>query len=273
MPADLAIIVVTFNAREDVTACLASVHAHPPDRPWELVVVDNASADGTPEAVATRWPATRVIRLGTNIGFAAANNVGIAATTTAFVLLLNSDTIVGPGQIEALCGVMDAQPALGAAGPRLEDRDGRFELSWGRMMSPWAELRQKTLGWALRWSPPWIERRLVRHLGRARLVDWVSGACLLVRRDAVACAGMLDPRFFMYTEDVDFCAALRARGYGIRYSPEAMIVHLRGRSRAFAADATRRHYRASHLAFYAKHHPRWARVLRLYLRLRGQLPG
>jgi GT2 family glycosyltransferase len=111
---------------------------------------------------------------------------------------------------------------------------------------------------------------MVERLSSPRLVDWVSGACLMVRRDAIARAGALDPRYFMYAEDVDFCAALRAHGYDIRYAPEATVVHRRGRSRASVPDATRRHYRASQLAFYEKHHPRWTWLLRLYLRVKGE---
>jgi GT2 family glycosyltransferase len=99
-------------------------------------------------------------------------------------------------------------------------------------------------------------------------VDWVSGACLLVRRAAAEQVGLLDERYFMYCEDVDFCAALRAAGHRILYAPEVVVTHLRGRSRATAPAATTRRYRDSQLAFYRKHHPRWARLLRWYLAAR-----
>jgi GT2 family glycosyltransferase len=99
--------------------------------------------------------------------------------------------------------------------------------------------------------------------------DWVSGACLLVRRADAEAVGLLDERFFMYTEDVDFCAAIRARGRRIVFTPDVEVVHLRGRSVASAPAATRAAYRRSQMAFYEKHHPAWAPLLRLYLRLRG----
>jgi GT2 family glycosyltransferase len=99
--------------------------------------------------------------------------------------------------------------------------------------------------------------------------DWVSGACLLVRRDAAVAAGLLDERYFMYEEDVDFCAALRARGGRILFTPAAEVVHLRGRS-IRRAGAGSSHYDRSHLAFYEKHAPRWAPLLRLWLRIRGR---
>ena len=264
------IVVVTYNARADVLACLASVHSHPPARPWTLHVVDNASGDGTPEAVAERWPSAVLTRLPGNRGFGAANNVGIAQGRHSQVLLLNSDTLVPPGQIERLCEVLDAhQPAVGIVGPRLEDAAGRPELSFGAMIGPLNEAIQKIRGRALAGGPAWWQRREWRRLEEPKSVDWVSGACLLAQRQVLSEVGGFDPRYFMYAEDVDLCAAARAAGYLVRFSPEAHIVHLGGRSRATAAAATYAHYRRSQLAFYEKHHPRWAALLRLYLRCRG----
>jgi N-acetylglucosaminyl-diphospho-decaprenol L-rhamnosyltransferase len=103
-------------------------------------------------------------------------------------------------------------------------------------------------------------------------VDWVSGACLLVRRADAEAVGLLDERFFMYTEDVDFCASVRARGRAVLFAPAAEIVHVRGRSRQTAPRAAEAAYRRSQVAFYEKHHPRWAAVLRFYLRVRRRLP-
>jgi GT2 family glycosyltransferase len=267
--ASLAIIVVTFNAREDALACLASVHAHPPARAWEMVVVDNDSSDGTPEALTNRWPEVRVIRLPENVGFAAANNRGIRAARGQLVLLLNSDTLVSAGQLEALCVALETSPDSGAVGPSLIDGDGQQELSYGPMLSPTGELRQKLRGRILARGTTWLGRRLAREMRTRRFVDWVSGACLLVRREAAERVGLLDERYFMYCEDVDFCAALRAAGYRILYAPEVVVTHLRGRSRATAPAATNQRYRDSQLAFYRKHHPRWAPLLRWYLRIKG----
>ena len=103
-------------------------------------------------------------------------------------------------------------------------------------------------------------------------MDWVSGAVLLVYRADAEAAGLLDERYFLYTEDVDFCAAIRARGRRVLFTPEATVTHLRGRSRATVPGAMNAAYRRSHLAFYEKHHPYWAPLLRIYLRLKGQLP-
>jgi GT2 family glycosyltransferase len=268
----LSIVIVSFNTRQDLERCLDSVVANPPAMPYEIVVVDNASRDGSPEAVRARWPSIQVLVQPKNLGFAGANNVGIRATTAELVLLLNSDTIVPAGALDALIGRLRAHPDAGVAGPRLVDAEGRVELSFGPMISPLGELRQKaTMALHHRRFGPvsaWIERAT----GRERFVDWVSGAALLVyRRDAEA-VGLLDERFFLYTEDVDFCAAIRARGRRILFTPAATITHLRGRSRATAPVVMNAAYRRSQIAFYEKHLPRWAPLLRAYLRVKGQLP-
>jgi GT2 family glycosyltransferase len=238
--------------------------------PHDIVVVDNASTDGSPDAAAARG--VKVIRQPGNTGFAAANNAGIRATSGDLILLLNSDTIVPPGAIDRVIERLGATPAAVAAGPRLVNADRVPELSFGRMISPFAELRQRFLnafhasgtGAGARWTD-----RVTRE---ERFVDWVSGACLLVRRTAAERAGLLDERFFLYTEDVDFCATLRDQGGRILFTPAAEIVHLGGRSRRTAADRMNAAYRRSQIAFYEKHHPAWAPLLRAYLRLKGQLP-
>lgn len=268
MSAGVSIVIVTFNAREDALACLASVHAHPPGRAWDVIVVDNRSADGTADAVAARWPSLPLRRLPANVGFAAANNIGIRATTQPYVLLLNSDTLVGPGQLEGLCVALDGAPVAAAVGPALLDGTGRQELSYGPMISPVGEATQKVRGRLLVAGPAAVRARIAADMRRRQYVDWVSGACLLVRREAAEAVGLLDERYFMYCEDVDFCAALRAAGHGILYAPEVVVTHLRGRSRASAPAATTRRYRDSQLAFYRKHHPRWAHLLGWYLAAR-----
>jgi len=205
----------------------------------------------------------RVIANAVNTGFAAANNVGIRASTGSLLLLLNSDTIVPAGAVDRLVARLEATGAA-VAGPRIVDADGRPELSFGRMITPLNELRQKRRA---------QNAEEVEKLTRRRhYPDWVSGACLLVRRADAEAVGGLDERFFMYTEDVDFCAAIRARGRRILFTPEVEVVHLRGRSAASAPQATNAAYRRSQVAFYEKHHPGWAPFLRLYLRISGGWP-
>ncbi len=260
---EIAIVIVSYDAREDLVRCLTSLHDSPPAATHEIVVVDNQSSDGSAEA-ARAWPDVRVIVADSNRGFSAASNAGIRATRSEFVLLLNSDTLVPRGALDGLLVALRGHADAAAAGPRLVDGEGRVELSFGRMISPLSELRQRRL-----------QRRHLAHTPHQscdvedmtcaeRWPDWVSGACLLVRRADAQAVGLLDERYFMYTEDVDFCAALRAKGRRILFTPDVEIVHFRGRSASSAPTATRAAYRRSHLAFYEKHHPLLAPMLRLY---------
>jgi GT2 family glycosyltransferase len=268
----LSIVIVSFNAAADLARCLESLHAAPPSTPHDIVVVDNASTDGGPALVRRRWPSVQVVEQRSNTGFAAGTNAGIRATRGELLLLLNGDTIVPPGAIDTLVERLTVHPSPAVAGPRLIDADGRLELSYGTMISPLGELRQKALGWLYASGFGPVVRRVERLSWLERDVDWVSGACLLVYRKDAESVGLLDERYFLYTEDVDFCAALRARGRRILYAPSAQVTHLRGRSRSTAPDRMNAAYRRSQIAFYEKHHPGWAPLLRAYLRLKGQLP-
>lgn len=268
----LSIVIVSYNTRDDLRRCLESLAAAPSSCAHEIVVVDNASRDGSAEMVARRWPSVRLLAQRTNTGFSAGNNAGIRASTGELILLLNSDTSVPPHALDALVAALDAHPEAAVAGPRLVDGSGRVELSFGAMIAPLAEVRQKCVTALHRRKVGLVSRWIERATSRERFVDWVSGAALLVyRRDAEA-VGLLDERYFMYTEDVDFCAAIRARGRRILFTPAATITHLRGRARATDPIRVNDAYRRSHLAFYEKHHPRWAPLLRVYLRMKGQLP-
>ncbi|HKY19969.1 MAG TPA: glycosyltransferase family 2 protein [Vicinamibacterales bacterium] len=263
---DLAILIVSYNTTRDLENCLRSLHDHPPRITHEIVVIDNGSTDGSTDTVRAQFPTVRVIQLGTNVGFARANNEGIRQTMSELILLLNSDTLATDGAIDRLVQALGELPGASIVGPRLVDGTGKPELSFGRMLSPWAEVRQKVIG---RTAGP---TRLAAMTSHTRLVDWVSGACLLVRRRDAEAAGLLDERYFMYCEDVDFCAAVRANGGRVYFAPAAEVVHLRGRSGASDPGATAEAYRRSQLAFYQKHHPGWEPILRLYLGLRGKLP-
>ena len=259
---------MSFNARDDLTRCLQSLHAAPPRSAHEIIVVDNASTDGSPDA-ARAWSDVQVIELAQNAGFARGNNVGIRASAGDLLLLLNSDTVVPPTAIDRLIGELAARPDVGVIGPRLVDASGRAELSFGRMIGPFNEVRQKLLVRGHARGLPFVSALVERRTRRPQAADWVSGACLLVRRDDAFAAGLLDERYFMYTEDVDFCAAVRRKGRVVWFTPDVEIVHARGRSARAAPAATTAAYHRSRLAFYDKHHPRWAAVLRLYLKWRG----
>jgi GT2 family glycosyltransferase len=269
----LAIIIVSYNSRSDLENALRALTEPPPAVAHEIVVVDNASTDSTPAYVRERWPHVRLIASESNLGFSQANNLAIRNTASELLLLVNPDTIVNAPAIDHLVSIVDARPDVAIVGPRIVDGQGRAELSFGAMISPWAELRQKILVRANDRGLPPVVALVERMTRRAREVDWVSGACLLIRRTDLEAAGGFDPRFFMYAEDVDLCAAVRARGRGVLFAAEPQVVHLRGRSAASSPPVARDAYRRSQIAFYDKHHPAWVPFLKLYLRLVGRLPS
>jgi GT2 family glycosyltransferase len=268
------VVIVSHNTRDDLANCLASLYAHAPSSLNAVVVVDNASTDGSVAMLRERWPAVRVHALDRNIGFGAANNVALRESRADLVLLLNSDTIVTAGQLDALVDRLVATGAV-AAGPRLVDDGDRPEVSFGPMLTPAAEVTQRFRVRTAARGGPLARRYVARLVSRERQVDWVSGACLLLRRDAAVAAGLFDECFFMYEEDVDLCAALRQRGGRVLFTPAATVIHLRGRSVRNAATGlgAPTHYDRSHLAFYEKHSPFWAPFLRVWLRLRGRGAG
>ncbi|MEZ5285273.1 MAG: glycosyltransferase family 2 protein [Vicinamibacterales bacterium] len=268
-PASIAIVIVTYNSRTEIGNCLDSLIGRRSPHDTRIVVVDNASTDGTAAFVRERWADVHVVDAGANVGFARANNLGIAATTSDLVLLLNPDTVVPDGAIQTLASALAAHPDAAIAGPRLVDDRHLPELSFGPPISPWGELRQKLLlalyGRGLGSAVRYVNRRTREAGPRA----WVSGACLLARRADLDAVGGLDERFFLYTEDVDLCASMRARGRQVIFVPEAEVLHLRGRS-AGRNPLTERMRRQSQLAYYEKHLPRWVGPLRWYLRLTGR---
>lgn len=268
-PEAVAVVIVTYNSRRDIERCLHSLIAGGGlQGPAEVVVVDNASADDTVAYVRAQWPSVQVIASPENRGFSAANNLGIRATRAPFVLLLNPDTEVPPGAIDQLRAHLSALPGAGIIGPRLVDARGTPELSFGPMISPWGELRQKVRMAGARRGWRMAQRAIAELTSRPGERDWVTGACLLIRRDVLEAVGGLDERFFMYTEDVDLCAQVRRLGYTVQFEPSVTVRHLRGQSAA-TNPHTERLRRQSHLAFYRKHLPRWVGPLQWYLRLTG----
>jgi N-acetylglucosaminyl-diphospho-decaprenol L-rhamnosyltransferase len=268
---ELTVVIVSYNTRDDLCACLRSLHESPPTIDHEIIVVDNASSDGSANAARAFAP-VRVIEAGANLGFARANNIAIRASAGPFVLLLNSDTIVPPGAIDALVADLRAHPQTAVVGPRIVDGNGRAEISFGPMMGPVNELRQKTRGRLYARNVPLVTAAIERLVHSEHYPDWVSGACLLARREVLQEVGLLDERFFIYAEDVDLCTMVRNRGYTVRFTPVTEIVHHRGRSVAKNRGEVNAAYRRSQIAFYEKHHPGWAPWLKVYLRLRGRLP-
>lgn len=265
----LAIIVVTYNSATEIGACLDSLVGHTAPFPTTITVVDNASTDGTAQLVRDRWPGVQVIESPTNVGFSRANNLGIRATSGDYVLLMNPDTVAPPGAVQTLVRGLAAHPDAAIAGARLLSDRGFPELSWGDPIGPWNELKRKVFSILYHRKVRRIVRQVDRLSRQAREVAWVSGACMVIRRADLEAVGLLDERYFMYTEDVDLCVAMAKRGRTVLYVAGAEVLHYRGKSAARNPE-TERLYRKSQLAYYEKHLPRWAAVLRTYLKLTGK---
>jgi len=228
----LSILVVTYNSGQFVGGCLESLRANPPSCPFEVIVADNDSVDGTTGVVRAGYPEVRLIETGANLGFAGGNRVAAAEARGELLLLLNPDTTVLPGAIDGLTAGLSGQDGAWVAGACLLTRGLAPNTSWGDF---------PTVGWAVAELAPWrrlgIPIRSRRIVGRncegiaaPRDVDWVSGAAFLVRRDAWERLGGLDTGYFMYFEETDFCARVHRAGGRVVLVPSARIVHLEGAS-------------------------------------------
>lgn len=265
---DLSVIVVSYNTCPLLRECLASIPAGCAGLAVETIVVDNASTDGSPDMVATRFPAVRLIRSAENRGFAYANNVGLEAATGRYMLLLNSDTIVHQEALGRLVEFMDRTPAAGYCGPRLCHADGSHQPSARRFPTP-LSAAYSLLGLAAK--RPFSRHVLDLHAsfgdGAPFRADWLCGAALLVRAAAADQVGPLDDGFFLYFEETDWCKRMAAAGWEGWYVPAAEITHLGGGSvvregdvRPFSGDHPA-HWVHSSRRYYRRHHGRVGRLI------------
>jgi N-acetylglucosaminyl-diphospho-decaprenol L-rhamnosyltransferase len=243
--------VVTHNARGHLDRCLDALAGVP----YEVIVVDNASSDRTPDLVRERVPSARVIELPENIGFGAANNVGMEAAAGRWYLLLNSDAWPRADGIESLRAFAAANPEVGITGPRLVGPDGRVQKSVRGFPTLW---RLATEYFFLRKLAP--RSRLLNDFYGAgfdyrsrQSADFLMGAVLLLRREAVDEVGGFDPAFFMFSEEADLCYRMRAAGWAVEFTPDAEFVHLGGASTKPSWDRMFREQLRGHLRFFAKH--------------------
>ncbi len=267
----VAVVVVSYEARETLLATLAALREHA-GLPVELVVVDNASRDGSAEAVRERHPEALVVANADNAGFGRACNQGWRASRAPLVLFLNPDAEVGPGAVAGLATLLEQRPEIGAAGPRTRSADGTIQVSTGPDLGWIAEARQRRLVRGVARRDP---RRLAEAERRHSLEhepDWVSGSCLIARRTALEAVSGFDERFFLYEEDADLCRRLRAAGWRVVFTPGVEVRHQLGRSMAKAPARARLEYHRSHLLYYRKHNDALSRVaLAALLAARGAL--
>jgi hypothetical protein len=251
--AELTIIVVNWNTRDLLGDCLASIDATAAGVDAEVVVVDNASSDGSPAMVRERFPQVQLIANAENTGFAFANNQAAHRSRAEYLLLLNSDARLQPGAVQALLAAAAPQPRVGAVGAQLRNVDDTFQASHAAFPTLASEfLTLSGLGRVLhgQWYPSYgpDEQR------GARAVEWVSGACLLVRRAAFEAVGGFDEGYFVYAEEMDLCYRLRRAGWEVRYQPAARVVHVGGATSRRDWARFERHLYQGRVRFFRKHY-------------------
>ena len=261
----VSVIVVNWNTRELLLQCLQSVYDTGAGLPLEVIVVDNGSTDGSVAAVREHFPQARLFVNEENLGFVRANNQALAVARGRYMLLLNSDAALRPGALSALCRFMDRHPEAGIVGGKLLNPDGSFQSSYMDFPSLGDEILLMTkLHRFLRSS--YFPSHPPQESQKVQEADWVSGACLMIRREAVEQVGGLDEDYFMYSEEVDWCWRVKQAGWKVYYLPEAEILHWGGQSIGQVPLHKRARVYKSKLLFFRKRRGRWyATLFRLAL--------
>lgn len=248
---DLSIIIVNWNTRAMLLDCIGSVYRNAPGGLFELIVVDNGSTDGSVEAVSRAYPGVILIANTVNEGFARANNRALGRMLGRYAVLLNSDTIIREGALERLRSFMDAHPDAGMCGPQLLNADNTRQKSHGRFPSVPGEFMSRSL---MRVAAPRTYRRLVEEQrgngSEPFRVDFIIGACMVARKEAIAQAGMLDEAYFFFYEEIDWCWRMKNSGWRVYHVPDAEIYHLGGGStREVSLRARAESWRSRYLYF------------------------
>lgn len=258
----ISVLIVNYNGHDHLVHCLERLAAQPEFHD-EVIVVDNASDDGSAERVRTTFPECRLLELDRNVGFGGGNNLGAKLAQGDFLLLLNSDAWLEADALPRLLSALEEDPGLGLVAPQLRYPDGRLQFAWAPETGVVGEALQmlrnrfESRRLAHRMPPRWLRPLL----GPA----WLSAACVLIRRSAFEAVGGFDENFFLYFEDVDLSRRLRQAGWRLGLVPEAKAYHVKGGSRPSARGEIE--YRKAQLTYYRKHRPAWEnRLLRFKLR-------
>jgi N-acetylglucosaminyl-diphospho-decaprenol L-rhamnosyltransferase len=277
-PVDISIIIVSWNVQALLRECLASLRASrgigwdDGSRPCaEVIVVDNASADSSASMVKAEFPWVRLLANNDNRGFTRANNQGLALSRGRYAFFLNPDTRLDPDALAILLGYMEGHPAAGLAGPQLNYGDGSPQSSRRRFPTfPMALFESTPLAW--HWPPERNRWARSYHLDdhpparEAEPVDWLVGAALFVRREALDQVGGFDEGYFMYSEELDWCRRATSAGWQIVYVPAARVTHYEGKSSEQAVAARHIRFQSSKVRYFRKYHGQTsATLLRLSL--------
>lgn len=255
---EITIVVVSYNTKSLLLECLASIIESTSKTAVEIIVVDNDSKDGSPDATHEAYPQVQIITNTVNVGFGAACNQAIKATSSPFILLLNSDARLTPESLRILHQSITSNESCGAVGCRLVNDEGSEMINTRNFLTPFNQAFELT-GMTKYLSSRHLSRTYrprpeVRHLDCS--VDWIDGACLMLRREALDEVGLFDEQFFMYSEDEDLCLRLKKHGWSICYSIDAVAFHKGGASGTKNRQGLLRHFYLSQMLFLYKHRGR-----------------
>ncbi len=253
---DLSVVIVNWNTRQMVLDCIGSIYQTAGESRVQVILVDNASEDGSVEAVRQRFPSVVIVENRENLGFARGNNVGIALAEGRYVCLVNSDVVILDDCLQILTTYMDAHPDVGIIGPKLLWKDRTVQWSCRKFPSLWNTFCPAVGLTQLFGGVSFLSGE---HMGyfrhdSIRAVDVLVGAFLMVRREALEQVGSMDESFFMYSEEVDWCRRFRDAGWKIFFHPEARVIHYGGGSSSKAPTRFYREYCLSTLRYWQKHH-------------------
>lgn len=252
-PLTLSVVIVNWNTRSLLAECISAVEREAAAIPHNIWVVDNGSSDDSVAMLRRDFPHVNVIESQVNLGFAGANNLAMERSTGRYLLLLNTDAIVTPGSILALLALAERAPQAGIVGAHLLNPDGSFQASHTNFPTLWQEfLILSTIGRRL-YGACYPSHGAEADKGPQR-VDYVEGACLLVRREALDKVGGLDEGYFMYAEEVDWCKRMHAAGWEVWYQPAAKVVHIGGASSANRKTSREADLYRSRVRYFHIHH-------------------
>lgn len=254
---DVSVIIVSWNARKFLLDCLKSLrNGNGIEKSIEIIVVDNASTDGSPEAVRKIYPCVKLICNEANRGFAAANNIGIEQSSGRYICLINSDIEVLGNCLEKLCDYMDSHPATGMLGPKILNADMTLQSSCRRFPSLWNNFCVAAgLNKIFRDTELFSGEHMFffKH-DKVSRVNVLVGCFLIVRREALEQVGNLDNRFFIYSEDIDWCKRFWTSGWEVVFFPDAHAIHFRGGSSSNAPTRFAVEQDRASIQYWKKHH-------------------
>ncbi|MGJ5633808.1 glycosyltransferase family 2 protein [Nostoc sp. CALU 1950] len=263
-PISVSVILVNYNGKEILLDCLNSIQKFIDIPNYEIILVDNASSDGSVELVAVNYPHIRLVKQIENRGFGAGNNVGAKFATGEFLFLLNTDTVLINNILPHLIQLMQADPQVGIIGPKLLNPDGSLQISVSPALGIKGEYEARQMHQAYQNISQ--QNLIEQKFQEIQEVDIVVGAAFFIRSSLFNDLGGFDENFFMYFEESDLCQRAQYRGYKIIYTPDVSLIHLKGYSIQKAANIMAIEYRRSQIYYYQKHRPLWEQLLlRIYI--------